>query len=157
VLAQDCQTQLKTQLTSIDVLIDRALHLTRVHRTDRLTLQRLPVLTGLEHAFVVHGLLQRVVFPAKEVISMCTIALVVIVRQEERVGAVLGPHVVELRGIPERLVCDLWHADGMGSRAGFGISEGFVLRVVHVVLMVGGVDVFAVPAAGLDGFSMHSR
>ena len=41
---------------------------------------------------------------------MGTVAFVVIVRKEERIGAILGPHVVELRSIPQRLVGDLWHS-----------------------------------------------
>jgi hypothetical protein len=80
---------------------------------------------------------------------MRTIPLIIIVRQEERIRPVLGPHVIELRRIPKRLVRYLWHAHGMRGRTWSGVLEGFVLRVEHVVLVVGRVGVFAVPAAGL--------
>ena len=77
---------------------------------------------------------------------MGTVALVVVVRKEEGIGAVLGPHVTELCGIPERLVGNLWHADWVRRWACAGDSEGFLSCVVHVILVVGRVDVLAVPA-----------
>jgi hypothetical protein len=94
-------------LTSINVLVDRRLYYTLVHGSNVLALERLLVLASLEHAAIIHGLLQAVVIPYEDVISMRAVPLVVTVRQEEGIGAVLGPHVVELRRVPKRLVGDL--------------------------------------------------
>jgi len=131
---------------SIQVLLDSALDLALIHRLNILALQRSSILTCLKHAAVVHSLLQTVVLPAKEVISVGTVAFVVIVRKEERIGAILGPHVVELRSIPQRLVGDLWHADWVRRWACTCGTEGFFGCVVHVILVVGRVDILAVPA-----------
>jgi hypothetical protein len=79
---------------------------------------------------------------------MRAIALVIAIRQKKRIRPVLGPHAGKLCGIPQRLVRDLRHAHRMRGRARVGVGKGFVLRVEHVVLVVGAVDVFAVPAAG---------
>lgn len=79
---------------------------------------------------------------------MGTVAFVVIVGKEERIGAILGPHVVELRCIPQRLVGDLWHADWVRRWACTCGTEGFFGCVVHVILVVGRVDILAVPASG---------
>lgn len=77
---------------------------------------------------------------------MGTVALVVVVREEERVGAVLGPHVAELSSIPECLIGNLWHAHWVRRRTCASDSEGFLGCIVHVILVVGRVDVLAVPA-----------
>ena len=77
---------------------------------------------------------------------MGTIALVVVVGEEERVGAVFGPHVAKLRSIPECLIGNLWHAHWVGRRTCAGNRECLLGCVVHVILVVGRVDVLAVPA-----------
>jgi hypothetical protein len=110
-------------------------------------LQRPSILTSLEHAVVIHSLLQTIVLPAKEVVRMGTVALVVIVGKEEWVGAVPGPHVAELRSIPECLIGDLWHTDWVRRRTWTSRSKGSLTCVVHVVLVVGRVDVLAIPAS----------
>lgn len=92
-------------------------------------------------------MLERVVSPAEEVVGVCAVALVVVVAEEEGVRAVLGPHLIELSSVPERFVGDLRHAHRMGGGACTGRGEGFFGRVVHVVLVVGRVDVLAVPAS----------
>lgn len=77
---------------------------------------------------------------------MSTIAFVVVIGKEEGVGAILGPHVAELRSIPKRLVGDLWHANRVRRRACACGTEGFFGCVIHVILVVGRVDIFAIPA-----------
>ena len=77
---------------------------------------------------------------------MGAVALVVVVRKEERVGAILGPHVAELSSIPECLIGNLWHAHWVRRRTRASDSEGFLGCIVHVILVVGRVDVLAVPA-----------
>ena len=77
---------------------------------------------------------------------MRAIALVVVVTEEERVRPILGPHVAELRGIPERLVRQLGHAHRVRRGAGTSGCESFFRRVEHVVLVVRRVEVLAIPA-----------
>jgi len=77
---------------------------------------------------------------------MGTVALVIVVRKEERVGAILGPHVAELGSIPECLIGNLWHAHWVRRRTCAGNSECLLGCVVHVILVVGRVDVLAIPA-----------
>jgi len=95
-------------------LLDFALDLARVHRGHCLRLERSSVLAGIEHARVVHGLLERVGLPAESVISVSSKALGIARAQDERLRAVSGPRkVVELSCIPQSLVGKLWHTDGM--------------------------------------------
>lgn len=103
-----------------------------VHGGNGLALERPSVLASIEHAARVHGPLQGISLPAKQVISVGSVSLGVAVAEGEGLAAVLGPHVVELGGVPEGLVGDLGHADGVGSGAGAGILEGLLARVVHV-------------------------
>ena len=77
---------------------------------------------------------------------MGTVALVIVVRKEERVGAILGPHVAELSSIPECLIGNLWHAHWVRRWTCAGNSECLLGCVVHMILVIGRVDVLAVPA-----------
>lgn len=63
-----------------------------------------------------------------------------------------GPHAVEFGGVPGGFEGHLRDTDGVGRRAGGGVHETVGADgVVHVGLVVGGVEVNAVPAAvGLD-------
>jgi len=79
---------------------------------------------------------------------MGTIALVVVVREEEGIGAILGPHAAELSSIPECLIGNLWHAHWVRRRTCAGNRECLLGCVVHMILVVGRVDVLAVPATG---------
>jgi hypothetical protein len=72
--------------------------------------------------------------------------MVIPITKKERITPVLRPHIIELRCIPKRLIRQLRHADRMGSRAGASGLEGFFRSAVHVVLVVGGVEILAVPA-----------
>jgi len=131
------------------VFLHNVLGLASIHCRHILTLKRLAVLARIEHAAAVHRALQAVALPAKHVISVRAprMTLLIAVAEHERVAAILGPHVLEHGGVPERLVGELRHADGVGFRAcGAGGKTGG-LRIVHVSLVVGGVEVNAVPAA----------
>ena len=83
------------ELTAIDSLLDKVLDGALVHGGDVLRLERLAVFAGLEHALVVHGLLERIALPAEQVVGVGSVALGVAERQLVRVGAVGGPQRVE--------------------------------------------------------------
>jgi len=72
----------------------------------------------------------------------------VIHRPDKRLRSILGPVllVVELLGVPNNLVHELGHADGVRGRARATALEGASLGVRHVALVVGAVEVLAVPA-----------
>ena len=136
-------------LTAIDILVDEGLDGALVHVGHGLRLERAPVLAALEHAGRVHGALERVALPAEEVVGVGAVALVVLGEAEhEGVGPAAAPHAVELGRVPEGLVGDLGGADRMRGRAWPGGLEGLLGRVVHVRLVVGRVEVLAVPARG---------
>jgi hypothetical protein len=107
--------QEKRRLTSIQILLHRALNSTLVHLRHTLTFKWLPILASLEHAYItrrqpntpsspqrrqptvrVHSPLQSIVFPAKQVIRMRAIPLVVVIGKEEGVRPISRPHVIEL-------------------------------------------------------------
>jgi len=68
--------------------------------------------------------------------------------QRERVGVAALPQAVESGGIPQGFVGDLREADGVRLGAFSGNGEGLPGRVVHVGLVVGAVEILAVPARG---------
>jgi len=75
------------------------------------------------------------------------ITTLVTVAEDEGVRAILRPHIFELGCVPERLVSQLRHADRVRGWACASSSKAGWLRVVHVRLMVGAVEVLAVPAS----------
>ena len=75
------------------------------------------------------------------------VAALVTVAEDEGVRAILRPHVFELGCVPERLVSQLRHADRVRGWARGSSSKAGWLCVVHVSLMVGAVEVLAVPAS----------
>lgn len=79
-------------------------------------------------------------------------ALYITSTPDEWLRAVSGPYglVVELSGIPERLICDLRHTDGVGTWTfACYLEAARSSGVVHVILVVRAVEVFAVPASEL--------
>jgi hypothetical protein len=100
----------------------------------------------MEHAIRIHSFLKRIIPPAKQVVSTCAVAIVAVVAQEEGIGAIRGPYIIELRCVPESFVRELRYAYRTGRGASAGGLEGFFGRVIHVVWMFGRVDVFSVPA-----------
>src|SRR3954470_19785488 len=73
-------------LTRVNVLVHRLGNLAVVHGRHGLRLERLAVLARLEHARVVHGALQRVALPPKEVVGVRREALAV-ARAEHKLAA----------------------------------------------------------------------
>lgn len=85
---------------------------------------------------------------------MLAVSGVVSRAQVEGLGSVLGPLrlVVELSGVPDHLVHQLGDADGVGRWARASETEevrGAGRGVGDVVLVVGGVEVLSIPAAGV--------
>jgi len=67
---------------------------------------------------------------------------------DEGIRGARRPHAVELGRVPDGLVGQLRHADGVGSRARGRVGEAVAGDgVVHVRLVVWAVEVLAVPAA----------
>ena len=137
----------ENKLTAVKLLVHHGIDLAGVHGANGLRLERSAVLAGVEHAGRVHGALQRIALPAKEVVGVGAEAASIAVAEDEGVAAIRGPVIGELLGVPERLVGDLGHADGVRSRAGAAVLERLLDRVVHVRLVVGRVEVLAIPAA----------
>jgi len=134
-------------LTPIQILLHLALDRALIHIRHALALERLPILARVKHARRVHRALERIALPPKHVIRMRAIAEMVAIAEDKGVRPVRRPHVVEAGRVPERLEGELGHAHRVGRRAGAGGREGFLDGVVHVRLVVGGVEVLAVPAA----------
>jgi hypothetical protein len=139
--------------------------LASVHLVHGLGLHRLAV----NEAILVHDLLQRVVLPAEQVITMSAVSGATELDQRggqwhenyaalylriakaplEGLRAICGPvgRVVERSGVKDDLVHQLWDLYGMGSRAGSSRLKGATLRVGDVIHVVGRVEVDSVPAA----------
>lgn len=97
----------------------------------------------------IHGLLERVILPAENVIGMVREPGGVATRPDERlvaVGEVGRVDVVERSRIPDRLEQNLRQTNGVRGGARAAGLEGAALGVGDVVLVVGGVEVLAVPA-----------
>jgi hypothetical protein len=140
----------KRGLTSVNVLVDEILDSALVHGVNGLRLERTAVLASVEHARGVHSALERISLPAEEVIGVCSESLLVTVAQDEGVAAIRGPHVGELGGIPQSLIRDLGNTDGVGCGARAGVLERVADGVVHVSLVVGRIEVLAIPASSND-------
>ena len=146
-------TKERKKHTPINILLNKVLNRALVSNTHRLLLDRpAPIIEALG---LVHGLLQGVALPAKHVVGVGARAVgAALEAPHEGVLVRLGvPEVVELGGVPLDLEGNLGDADGV--RRGTGGRVGEALGgdgVVHVGLVVGGVEVFAVPAAGWGGW-----
>ena len=66
---------------------------------------------------------------------------------DEGLLSITGPVVGELLGLPHNLVHDLGDLDGVGGGAGAARLEGAGRGVGNVALVVGAVEVDAVPAS----------
>ena len=121
------------RLTAIEILLHHIGNLALVPRGNVLSLETRSGYIGMR----VHGALKRITLPAKHVVGVGAVALGTLEAEHERVGAVLRPHVLELRGIPEGLVSYLWHADRVGRWAWTGDAKGLLLGVKHMRLVVG--------------------
>ena len=112
-----------------------------------LPLQRRAPIAG---TLAIHGPLQGISLPAKQIIAVDAIASVVAVAPVERLGPIGGPLglVVELARVVHDLVHDLRDLDGVAGGAGAAALKGAAGRVGDVAPVVGAVNVLAVPAGG---------
>ena len=139
----------KDQLTSILVLVHGLVDQAPLCRVDGLSLQaRAP---STHAARSVHGALERVALPSENVVGVLAESGVVSRAEVEGLGPVLGPQraVVELSGVPDDLVHELWDPDGVRRRAAAAEAQEVGRarrRVGHVVLVVRSVQVLSVPA-----------
>jgi hypothetical protein len=90
--------------------------------------------------------------PAKDIIGVLAVAVVVTSGEIEGLLDTLGPGrlVVELGGVPDDLEHQLRDTDGVGGWAVAAEAEeggGPVDGVGDVVLVVGGIEVLAIPAS----------
>jgi hypothetical protein len=145
---QICSQVKQRKLTSFvtDSFLDLTLNLALIHRASALRLEWPSVLASVEHAGIIHGLLERIALPAESVIGVSSKALRITGAEDERLS-VCGPRkVIETSRIPQGLVGELGHTDGMRRGAGTSIGERISCSVEHVRLMVRGIDVLSVPA-----------
>jgi hypothetical protein len=135
----------------LHILLHCTLNSTSVHVLHRLRLQHALVpwtAAPVEHTAVVHHALQAIAFPAEYVVGVCAVALAVRIRPHEGLGTVGGPQIRKRSSIPQRLVRELRHLDGMRGGAGAGGAETAACGGEHVGLVVWRVEVLAVPAGG---------
>lgn len=103
----------------------------------------------VEAVVLVHGALERVVLPAEHVVGVGAVPTGALEAPHEGVGGTRRPQAVEFGCVPDRLVGQLRHANGVGGRAGGGVRKAVLCDgVVHVRLVVGAVKVLAIPASG---------
>lgn len=82
---------------------------------------------------LVHGTLKSITLPAKHVIGMSSVPTGTLETPYEGVSLACSPKVVELGGIPDSLINDLWGADWMRCGARAGIKEAVLGNgVIHV-------------------------
>lgn len=136
---------------------------------DRLVFEILAL--GTHAVRCIHALLELIVLPAENVVAVLSEAGVVAVAEVERLRAVGGPEalVVEWGSVPDNFVHELRDADGVSRGAAATETEevggpggrvgdvGFVVwnivsrqSLVPGYSFTGGVEVFAVPAAGMN-------
>jgi hypothetical protein len=140
------------KLTALPVLVNNRLNSTLLCGINGLHALKPTASTGTKATRRIHSLLQRLVFPSKYVIGVLAVASVVTVAEIEGVAAVRGPVslVVELGRVPDNLEHELGNLDRVSRGAGGSGSEevcGSGGRVSDVVLVVGAVEVDAVPAS----------
>lgn len=138
------------QLTSVVVLVDGPLDAALGAGGNVLGLEGGAL--GAHAARRVHGLLQGVALPAKDVVGVLPEPRVVARAEVEGLRAVRRPvvGVVERRRVPDHLVHELRDAHRVRRRAVPAQAEEgrrTARRVRHVRLVVGAVQVLAVPAS----------
>jgi len=120
----------------------------------------------VEIAAVVHGLLERLILPTENVIAVCrgtaagrdqytkSSSTTRVMRRlpnvhavDEGLGAILGPLglVGESRDVPHKLIHNLGKLDGVSRRAPAATGSTVSLSVGDVALVVGAVEVLAIP------------
>jgi hypothetical protein len=133
------------------IFLNHTLNLTLLRRINSLILQILTLSTHAARS--IHTLLQLIIPPSENVISVLSVASVVTVAEVERLGSIGGPLglVVEGRRVPHDFVHELGNADRV--RGGAAAAEGEEIGgaggwVGYVLTVIGAIEVFAVPAAG---------
>ena len=105
---------------------------------------------GVEALGLVHSALKCVTLPAEHVVGVSTKSASTLEAPYEGVGA-RSPQAVELGRIPNSLVDYLWHANRVGCWAWASVDEASSRdSVVHMRLMVGAIEVLAIPASRSD-------
>jgi hypothetical protein len=100
---------------------------------------------------LVHGALESISLPAKDVVSMLSVASWVTLGKHERLATVSGELVVELASIPDDFEEKNWHAGWVAAGAATDVEEETVTtngssRVCHMTGVVCGVKVSPIPA-----------
>jgi hypothetical protein len=124
---------------SLNLLLYRTLHLTRIHLIHSLRLQhtlhpRTP--TSMEHTARVHHTLQRISLPSKDIVRVRPISMAISITPHERLAPILWPHIHERSRIPQRLVRELRHLYRMRRRTGASGSETPADSAGHVRLVI---------------------
>lgn len=134
---------------TFDILTDRLLDLALVRRRNILAL--LVSASGAETTIGIHGPLERIALPPKDVVAVLAVPRLVTRRQHKRLRAIGWPLslVVELGRVPDNLKHELRNFDGVTGRAVSGRQEvgGAGGGICDVILVVGRVEVLPVPAS----------
>lgn len=95
-------------------------------------------------------LLEGVILPAEDIVSVAGVASRIASRPDEWLAAISGPVclVVELPSIPNCLEQDLREPDGMSLGAWATRFEGARFRICHMVFVVRRIKVDSIPAGG---------
>lgn len=148
----------KLRKPPLGILRNRILYSALIHIGNRLRLQhpRHPrTTTAVKHARAVERALQRVALPAKDVVGVGAVPLIVHERPDKRLlggkgpVGVAGPQVFEGARVPHGLVRQLRHLDGVRRGALGPVEEAalaFGFGAEHVGLVVRAVEVHAIPA-----------
>lgn len=103
------------KLTFVEIVFDDVLDITLLSSINSLILEVLALST---HAVGgIHALLELVILPSKDVVTVLTESCIVTIAEVEWVGFASLPLRVEGRCIPDNLVHKLRDADGMRGRA----------------------------------------
>ena len=134
------------KLTPIRNLTHKVLNRTLIRRRHSLLSNRTtPIIKALR---LIHRTLKRIALPAEHIVGVRTIPTRTLKAPDKRIRRTGRPHAVELAGIPRRLVGYLRGAHGVSRWAGWSVDEAVGFDgVEHVGLVVGAVEVLAVPAS----------
>jgi len=130
---------------SINTVVNNRLFQTAVHLRDRLHLTH----WTSDIAIGIHELLERVVFPSKDVVAVVTEAEIIAKTPDKGLRAILGPEtlIIELCSVPYCFVHELWHSNWVRVWTRAVRLKGAISRVRHVAHVVLRVQVLAVPAS----------
>lgn len=131
--------------TAVDVLVDLGLDLALVGHGHGLLGDGAAAV--VEALGLLHGAFESVALPAEQVVGVGAEAAVTLEAPHERLLLARSPQAVERGRVPDGLVCYLGYTDGVGGWARRSVNEAVLPDgVEHVILVVGAVEVLAVPA-----------